>query len=309
MIEQQFRIPGPIDGLSLFLRFLPARTPSTRPPVLYVHGATFPSALSIAYRFCDGRSWRDALNGAGFDVWGLDFYGFGQSDRYPEMAQPAADNAPLCVTDGAKQQVEAAARFILAHHRAARLSLISHSWGSMPAAAFAVHHPDLTHRLVLFAPIGPRGPRRYEQPATFPAWRIVTLDDQWTRFTEDVPAGQSVLSRSDFDAWGARYLDSDPEARTRSPAGVKTPLGPFSEIIKAWHGQLPYDPAEVKAPVAIVRGEWDGLLQDHDARRLFDAFSNAPNRRDIKIARGTHLMHLECMRTALWQESASFLAG
>jgi len=29
----------------------------------------------VAHRF-DGKSWRDALNEAGFDVWGLDFYGF-----------------------------------------------------------------------------------------------------------------------------------------------------------------------------------------------------------------------------------------
>jgi len=56
--EQHFRIPGPIECLSLFLRLLPAETgvlSLSRRAVLYVHGATFPSALSIAYRF-DGRS-------------------------------------------------------------------------------------------------------------------------------------------------------------------------------------------------------------------------------------------------------------
>jgi hypothetical protein len=34
-----------------------------------------------------------------------------------------------------------------------------------------------------------------------------------------------------------------------------------------------------------------------------------PVKRDIKIGRGTHLMHLETMRPALWQESIGFLAG
>ena len=34
---------------------------------------------------------------------------------------------------------------------------------------------------------------------------------------------------------------------------------------------------------------------------------NAPVKRDIKIGRGTHLMHLETMRPALWQESINFL--
>jgi hypothetical protein len=65
-----------------------------------------------------------------------------------------------------------------------------------------------------------------------------------------------VLSRLHFDGWGERYLDSGSESRARDPAGVKTPLGPFSEIVKAWHGQLAYDPSRVAAPVAIIRGEW-----------------------------------------------------
>jgi pimeloyl-ACP methyl ester carboxylesterase len=309
--EQHFRIPGPLDGLSLFLRFLPcARTGLTpRRAMLYVHGATFPSALSIAHRF-DGRSWRDALCDAGFDVWGLDFYGFGHSDRYPEMDRPAADHPPLCVGGDAAKQLEAAIRFILGHQDIEKISLISHSWGSMPAGLFAGAHPALVDRLVLFAPIAQRALPREKMPASFPAWRIVTLQDQWNRFVEDVPAHEPpVLSRPHFEEWGERYLDSDSESRARAPAGVKTPLGPFSEIVKAWHGQLAYDPARVAAPVAIIRGEWDSLMRDDDARWLFDAFAASPIKRDIKIGHGTHLMHLEAMRLALWQESIGFLLG
>jgi hypothetical protein len=32
-------------------------------------------------------------------------------------------------------------------------------------------------------------------------------------------------------------------------------------------------------------------------------------KRDIKIGRGTHLMHFETMRLALWRESVNFLLG
>jgi pimeloyl-ACP methyl ester carboxylesterase len=309
--EQHFRIPGSREGLLLFLRYLPAEKTALHPrrAVLYAHGATFPSALSIAYRF-DGRSWRDALCEAGFDVWALDFQGFGHSDRYPQMELPAADNAPLCVAADAAKQLEAAVRFILGHQNIDKVSIISHSWGSMPAGRFAGAHPALVDRLVLFAPIGRRGPRRYETPASFPAWRIVTAEDQWNRFVEDVPPKEPpVLSRIHFDEWAERYLDSDPESRSRDPAGVKTPLGPFSEIIKAWHGQLAYDPALVRSPVAIIRGEWDGLMLDEDAHWLFSALANSSLKRDIKIGRGTHLMHLETMRPALWDESIDFLRG
>ena len=309
--EEHFRIPGPREKMSLFLRFLPAADTAFRPrrAVLYVHGATFPSALSIAHRF-DGTSWRDALNAAGFDVWGLDFYGFGHSDRYPEMDDNPAEHPPLCVADDASQQLEAAVRFILGHQGLDQLSLISHSWGAMPASLLAARHPRLVDRIVLFAPIARRGPRRYETPPAFPAWRIVTSEDQWRRFVEDVPTHEApVLSRLHFEDWSTRYLDSDPDSRSRDPAGVKTPLGPFSEIIKAWHGQLACDPSKIRSPVAIIRGEWDGLIRDDDAHWLFDALSEAPVKRDIKIGRGTHLMHLEAMRLALWRESIAFLGG
>ena len=137
--EQHYWIAAPQRGLKIFLRHLapPQRRGPPR-PVLYVHGATFPSALSIAHRF-DGFSWRDALCQAGFDVWGFDFLGFGASDRYAEMTAPAQANAPLCRTANASEQLEAAVRFILTQHGVERLSLITHSWGSMPAGARGPH--------------------------------------------------------------------------------------------------------------------------------------------------------------------------
>jgi pimeloyl-ACP methyl ester carboxylesterase len=306
--EEHFRIPSPLDGLGLFLRYLPPIAKDAAAPiVLYIHGATFPSALSIAHRF-DGRSWRDALCAAGFHVWGLDFHGFGESDRYPEMAEPPDAHPALGRTEEASRQIAAAARFILDHHAAPRLSIIAHSWGTMAAAHFAGAHPALVDRLVLFGPISRRPPRRYEKPPAAPAWRVVSLEDQWARFVEDVPAGElPVLSRVHFEEWGERYLDSDPDSRRRDPIGVKIPAGPITDILHAWHGSLAYDPALVQAPVALIRGEWDGLIPDEDARWLFDAFKSSPVKRDIKIGHATHLMHLEAMRYALYRESIAFL--
>ena len=306
--EEHFSIPGPHRDLKLFLRYLPAaRSSGARRAVLYIHGATFPSALSIAHRF-DGYAWRDALNEAGFDVWGLDFQGYGFSDRYPAMAGPADATAPLGIAAETAGQVEAAVRFILAHQGLPSLSLISHSWGSMPAGCFAARQDGLLDRWVLFGPVARRVAA---EPARAPlAWDEVTLEAQWNRFVEDVPSGEPpVLSRRHFDEWGEHYLDSDPASRTRSPPRVRVPSGPSLDIQRAWSGTLAYDPGAVRVPVAIIRGEWDSVFPDEDARWLFDAFTAAPVKRDIKISRATHLMHLERGRLALYREANAFLLG
>ena len=162
--------------------------------------------------------------------------------------------------------------------------------------------------MVFFGPIARRDPRRERQ--SLAGWRLISLQDQWDRFTADVPSDEPpVLSREHFNEWGERYLDTDADSRERSPAAVKTPSGAFQDIFDAWAGELAYDPAQVLAPVAIIRGEWDGMCGDPDARWLFDALSGSSLRRDIKIGRATHLMHLEENRFALYRETECFLSG
>ena len=305
--EEHFRIASDIDGLTLFLRYLPPNTHQAGASkiVLYVHGGSFPSALSIAHRF-DGRSWRDELTEAGFHVWGLDFLGFGASDPYPEMAKPPEPENVLGGAEAASQQIERAVRFICDHHGVPKISIIAHSWGTIATGRFAGRCPDLVERLVFFGPVTWR--QKKAEPQTFPAWRVVSLKDQWDRFTAEVPPGEpGVLSKSHFEGWGSLYLDTDPESRSRSPASVKTPSGPWQDIAASGAGDLAYDPGLIRAPVAIVRGEWDSLATAADARWLFDALKASPMKRDVKIGRATHLMHLEENRYALYREAQTFL--
>jgi len=308
-LEEHFFIASPIEGLKLFLRYLPARAafPGKSKVVLFIHGGTFPSALSIAHRF-DGRSWRDELVDAGFHVWALDFQGFGASDPYPEMRQPAENKPALGQAGPSSDQLERAARFICEHQRVPGISILAHSWGTIAAGLFAGRCPELIERLVFFAPITSR--EKQAEPQIYPAWRPVSLKDQWERFTQDVPAGEAaVLKRRHFDDWGELYLDTDAESRTLSPASVKTPSGPWQDIALAWAGHLAYDPAGIRAPVGIIRGEWDTASTEADAGRLFDALKNSPARRQVKISRATHLMHLEEGRFALYREAGLFLNG
>ena len=298
--ESHHRIPGPLAGRHLFLRCLPPPDGvAGRGIVLYVHGGTFPSALSIAHRL-DGRAWRDALCAAGFTVWALDFHGFGCfSDAYADPEPPV----PLGRTAEASAQLECAVRFVLEHHHAPNLSLLAHSWGTMVSGHLAARCPALIDRMVFFGPIAPRASAA--DPPNLPPWRLISLQDQWDRFTADVPAGEApVLSRRHFDAWGQAYLDCDPASRTRQPPAVRTPSGAFQDIFDAWAGRFPYDPGRVPVPVLVVRGVWDSYCTDDDAAWLLASF---PDARDVTVARATHLMHLEENRYALYTAAESFL--
>jgi branched-chain amino acid transport system substrate-binding protein len=308
--EETFLVPFGTGGLRLFLRHLPPSQHATesKQVVLFVHGASFPSGLAAAFPF-GGHSWMENLSEAGFDSWALDFMGYGGSDRYPQMSDSVMRGAPLLRTEEASEQIEAATRFIRDKEHAEKISLIAHSWGTLPSGLFAARQSGLLDRLVLFGPVT----LRHEQPdkdsttETAPAWNV-TVEAQNKRFYGYVPAGEKpVLATSDMALWGPAYLASDPDGAKRNPPSVRVPNGPLADSDLAWSGNFPYDPAQIRIPVLIVRGEWDVVTRNEDAHWLYDNLRNAPIKRDVVISRGTHVMHLEASRYQLYREVQTFL--
>jgi pimeloyl-ACP methyl ester carboxylesterase len=293
---------------TLLLREQPPASGDRSRPVLYVHGATFPSASSIMFKF-DGVSWADELNLSGFSAWGLDFAGFGGSEGYPEMEAPTPQpGEPLGRAPAVAAQIERAVRFIAAQSGAQKVSIIAHSWGTMAAGLFASQHPELVERIVFFGPIV----RRTAQPRSVKLgpWRFLTIEEQHTRFVEDVPSGHPpVLLDRHFEQWAPVYLASDKTSPTRNPPSVRTPNGPVADILAAWSGNLAYEPAKIKAPILIVRGEWDSLCNDQDVAWLLSGLTSSSQKRDVKIPKGTHLMHLEESRGQLYRAADDFLGS
>ena len=131
---ERILIPSDHAGSQLSLLHVRASAPSA-PPVLFLHGATFPSPLAAGYRF-DGRSWMDELATAGFDVWALDFLRHGDSGRYLEMSEPADAHPPLGrAVDGARQ-IARALDFIH-KRRGPGFSLVADSWGTLAAGVYS----------------------------------------------------------------------------------------------------------------------------------------------------------------------------
>lgn len=275
------------------------------PPVLYVHGATFPSALSVAYRF-NGKSWMDDLAARGLDVWAFDFAGFGGSDRLQEMNGPQ-NAGPIGRAPMAAAQIARVTGHIAKITGHQKIALIAHSWGTLAAGLYASERAACVSRLVLFGPILQRAMTGLPAPDSVGAWRLVTIADQLTRFSEDLPAGHPpVLIDPDLAQWGPAFLASDDESTTRIPQAVKIPAGPSADILAAWSGALSWNPARVTCPAMVVRGAWDHITTDADVAWLF-AHLAAPVKRDAKIPKGTHLMHLEHARDGLFVRAGDFL--
>ena len=276
-----------------------------RGAALYVHGATFPSALSLFFRF-DGSSWADALNAAGFDAWGFDFAGYGESQRYPAMRQAADAAPPLGRVDAAQRQLATILHAVrgLGGERQP-LHLIAHSWGTLAALRCVPAFADALASLTLFGPVvqrdGPPG------PVSAPAWRTLTIWEQYRRFIADVPRGEpAVLLDRHIDAWASAYLATDPASASRQPPAVQVPAGPGVDIGALWSGESLVDASRVRAPTLLVRGAWDSVCDDRDAARLLRSMSGPPVR-DRVLANGTHLMHLETGRIDLQRVVNEFL--
>lgn len=276
-------------------------------PVLYVHGATFPSALSVAYRF-EHYSWMDDLATNGFDAWAFDFVGFGGSERYAEMNADRA-GLPLGRAQDAAMQIARVVAHIGAATGRVRVSIIAHSWGTIAAGLFAAMHPQRVEKLCLFGPIARRENATALDSHILGRWRLLTVAEQLARFVEDVPAGHPpVLFEPDLERWGSAFLASDRDAASRIPPSVKVPNGPVADINAAWSGNLAYRPEQLTAPLLIVRGEWDRMSNDADADWLLSQAAS-PVRNDVKIPKGTHLLHLERGRDGLFAAVREFLGS
>ena len=307
---EQERIPSRLDGLELALWYLrPADRDEQSRVVLLLHGASFPTRLAGGFEM-DGVSWMSDLAAAGYDVWALDFPGYGASDDYPEMEADPTEHPPLGRRVEVALDVGRAVNHIRRRAGVDRVALIGHSWGAVVAGSYAAQHPDEISRLVLFAPFTLRDGSFEDSKPPFPAYELLTPELRIEQFLSEVPETEATrLERDVLTGWGERWLATDETANGRDPASVRYPGGWAPDLHDAWTGADYFDPAGVTAPVLLIRGEWDTVFTREDAGWLFDALKESCDRHLVEISRATHVMHLERGRFSLYEAVRAFLAG
>jgi len=300
------KIESRIPGLKLAITRCKPDSESSQFPVLFIHGASFPSALAFGFKM-SGNSWMNYMAMNGYNTYALDFLGYGSSDRYPEMTSRSPAGKSLGQAEDVYLDIDKAVNFILEITGKEKVHLIAHSWGSTVAALYASLFPQKIDRLVLFAPITVRtDTAHYSSSGTM--YELMTPEARVKGMVSLTPKGKVSMTEPEvLHSWGNAWLESDPLAKIFNDGFVRFPSGANNDILDLSHGMAYYNPAAIQSPTLIIRGEWDRYPNNSDAEQLFKSLENAPHKKYVVIEKGTHVMHLEKSRTKLYTEVINFL--
>lgn len=302
--SQFYSISSRLPELKLGLQRYSSQHAKPVGTVLLVHGSSFGAKLSFAFAM-DGRSWVEHLTCAGFTVYTLDFLGYGDSDRYPEMIQQNKAAPPLGRGAEVVTDLNLAVDFIRRKEQQSKLDLIAHSWGAAVAARFAGEQPAKVHRLVLYAAITV-APTPVNRPASqVPAYLEMTPHQRVAALNALAPEKlRPLLAAEIFESWGQAWLASD---RQPHAAMVQYPAGPQADVADFYRELSLYDPAKISAKVLLIRGEYDNYPTAEHSKQLLRALVKAKLKRSVEIKQGTHVLHLEQNRQQLYQAVNDFL--
>jgi pimeloyl-ACP methyl ester carboxylesterase len=314
LITEEMMVKSPDPGIEIFVRNKrPANMNSFRPErtVLFVHGATYPAHAAFDLKL-DGQSWMDYIAARGYDVYLLDVRGYGKSTRPKEMAEDAKNNPLIVRGDTAVKDIGTVVDFILARRNIPRLNLLGWSWGTTLMATYTTQNPAKVERLALYAPSWIRQTPSLVQtgPGPTPAYRTVRRDAALGRWLTGVPEDKkaALIPAGWFDAWADATFASDPDGAKQNPPVLRAPNGVMQDGAEFHGAGKPYyDPAKITVPTLLVLGEWDRDTPPYMAQTLFPLLVNAPGKRFVMLAEGTHTIMMEKNRLELFKAVQGFL--
>jgi pimeloyl-ACP methyl ester carboxylesterase len=314
LVTEEMMVKSPDPGIEIYVRNKrPTNMTTFRPEqtVLYVHGATYPSETAFDLKL-DGVSWMEYIASRGYDVWLLDLRGYGKSTRPAEMADKPEANAPIVTGQTAVKDIGTAVDFILQRRNIPRLNLLGWSWGTTLMATYTMQNPGKVERLALYAPQWIRQTASLVQagPGPLGAYRTVRREQALGRWMTGVPEEKkaALIPAGWFDAWADATFASDPDGAKMDPPVLRAPNGVVADGNEFYGAGKPYyDPAKITVPTLLVLGEWDRDTPPYMAQTLFPLLVNAPGKRMVMLAEGTHTIMMEKNRMELFKAVQGFL--
>jgi len=259
-------------------------------PVLFlVHGSSISgrSTFDLDARGKGEYSMMNAFAGYGFDVWTMDFEGYGRSSR-------TAGNSNIA--EGVKD-LKTATDLVMRETGQKQLHFFGESSGGLRAGAFAMAYPERVGRLVLaaFTYTGQGSPTLTDRAKQLEFYRANN------RRPRDRDMVRSIFTRDKVGTADPTVAEALADAELQF--GDSVPTGTYLDMT----ANLPVvDPRKVLAPVLLVRGEYDGIATEED---LISFFTKLPNGdRQLTVLAGmAHSVVLGYNRDQLWQVTRSFL--
>jgi pimeloyl-ACP methyl ester carboxylesterase len=284
------------DGVKLNLWRKRAGPPSPgeqpRPVLFLVHGSSNSSRSSYDLTV-PGKGEYSLMNvfaRYGYDVWTMDHDGYGYSGSSGNSSDIASG-----VTD-----LKAAMPLVLKETGRQKAHLYGTSSGGIRAAAYAQAQPELVDRLMLCAfTYKGNGAAEIERRR-----KIIDSLRASPRRKRDADMIRSIFTR---DGHSSLYDPAVPEAiiAAELPFGDTIPSGTYLDMA----ANLPVvDPAKIKSPALMLRGEFDGNSTNED---LLDFYRQLPNgdRQFAILPQTAHSAGYSTNRHLLWYAMKNFLAA
>jgi pimeloyl-ACP methyl ester carboxylesterase len=259
-------------------------------PVLFlVHGSSLSgrSTFDLTVPGAGEYSMMNVFARLGYDVWTMDFAGYGRSSAAPGNSDVASGVADLKAASEVVAQATGRQKF----------HFLGESSGALRAAAFAVARPDRVDRLALesFVWTGKGSPtlaKRAQDAAYFQ-----THD----RRTRDRAMIRSIFTRDKPGTSDPRVAEALADVELKF--GDTVPTGTYLDMV----AHLPLvDPAKLEAPVLMLRGQYDGIASLDDVLAFFARLPN-PDRQFTLLAGAAHAIGLGLNRAQLWHALHAFL--
>src|SRR5579871_1390166 len=258
-------------------------------PVLFlVHGSSISStSFDLTVPGKGEYSLMDTFARFGFDVWTMDFTGYGKSSRTEGNSNVADGVADL----------EAALPVVARETGEQKFHVFGESSGALRAGAFAAAHPEMIHRLILaaFTYTGEGSPTLADRA------KQVEFYKTHNRRPRDRKMIESIFTRdkpgTSDPAVGEALADAELKYGEDIPTGTYLDMTAHLPVV---------DPLKVHVPVLLVRGEYDGIATEAD---LLNFYKQLPvsDRQMIILPGAAHALSLGLNRQQFWHVMRAFL--
>ena len=223
----------------------------------------------------------------GFDVWTMDFSGYGRS---------SVGEGNSNVADGV-EDLKAAVEIVARETAQQRYHFFGESSGALRVGAYAMEQPQRISRLVLAALTytGEGSPTLSDRAKQLEFYRT------HNRRPRDGAMIHSIFTRDKSGTSEPAVGDALAEAELGF--GDSVPTGTYLDMT----ANLPViDPQKIHAPVLVARGEYDGIATDEDCLNFYRKLPNSD--RQFAILPGmAHSLVLGLNRHQLWHVTRAFL--